>query len=492
MAARILACIGAGFLMGVCVRSFAVVPLVFVLAVLGVAVLLAAVSLSRRARYAALAACVLSGGMLGVVRMDHAIIVPDPAMSVRVGEHVSLEGYVEEEPDVREGSTRLTVRVSRIDDATVLHATRAIVIVPPYTEVQYGDTITADGALRAPESFESGDGRTFNYRQYLAARGVSYEVGFAHIQTTGHGGNILKRSVISVKRVYITGLHVVLPEPYAGLAAGITAGDKRSVGSDVSETFQRVSLVHILVLSGYNITVVLGAFMGMFSRMRRTPQLIAVLAIVSFFIIVAGGAASAARAGMMAFAAVYAKLFGRMFLALRVLVAVVCAMILWNPYLLAFDPGFQLSVLATLGLILFSPHIARALGFIPERYQLREIAAATVSTQLTVLPLLLYQNGTLSVVSLPANLLALIAVPAAMAFSGIAALAGIVFGTWGALFAFPAYILLRYIVSVADVFASLPYAAISVPAFSVWILAVLYGCIACTYVYLRWRYSPEV
>ncbi len=284
-------------------------------------------------------------------------------------------------------------------------------------------------------------------------------------------------------------MRAVLPEPYAGLAAGITAGDKRSVGGALSDVFQRVSLIHILVLSGYNITVVLGALMGVLARIRREPRLVIVLLIVAFFAVASGGAASAIRAGAMAFCAVTASMYGRQFIALRVLLAVVSAMVVWNPLLLIYDPGFQLSFLATLGLVLFSPHATRLLHSWPARFGIREIAAATLSTQLLVLPLLLYGNGVLSLVALPANLFALIAVPTAMAFSGIAALSGILLGTWGTLFAFPAYILLRYIVFIATTFASLPFAAVSVPAFSPIMLVLMYAALCGAYVYIQ-RHQP--
>ena len=152
-------------------------------------------------------------------------------------------------------------------------------------------------------------------------------------------------------------------------------------------------------------------------------------------------------------------------------------MVLWNPYTLLFDPSFQLSALATLGLIVFTPHVAKVLGFIPARMHLREIAASTLATQLTVLPLLLYQSGTLSLVALPANLLALIAVPPAMALSAFASLAGIIAGTLAPFFAFPAYALLSYIISVAEFFASLPFASITLGAFSAWWLLFAYALI---------------
>ncbi len=478
MRSRIAICIVVGFLSGVSVASLVSVQQNILIACIALACIAWAVSFTTGSRRAVFASIVLCACVLGIVRMQHARVIPDPHVAALVGGKAVLEGYVAEEPDVREGSTRLTVDVSGVNGGPVSDGVRVLVIAPAFSDIRYGDTVSVRGTVREPESFESGTGRTFNYPAYLAARGIAFEIAFAQVSARTHGGNPFKRAVIAIKSGYIDGLRAVLSEPYAGLAAGITAGDKRSVGTELSLEFQRVSLVHILVLSGYNITVVLGALAGIFSRLARGPRLLAVLAVVSFFAVVAGGAASAVRAGAMAFVAVYAKLYGRLFIALRVLIAVVALMVLWNPYLLIFDPGFQLSVLATLGLIVVSPHVTRVISFVPERAQLREIASATVSTQLMVLPLLLYQNGTLSIVSLPANLLALMAVPLAMASSAVAACAGIILGTWGTLIALPAYLLLRYIVAVADFFASVPYASVTVPAFPAYIPVVAYALIA--------------
>jgi len=160
-------------------------------------------------------------------------------------------------------------------------------------------------------------------------------------------------------------------------------------------------------------------------------------------------------------------------------------MVLWNPYILAFDPGFQLSVLATAGLIAFTPIVVTRLKFITPRLHVREITATTIAAQIAVLPLLLYQTGNLSLVALPANFLVLLAVPWAMLFSAIAALGGLIFSSLvlggveglGVVVGFPAYALLSYIIEAAKLFASLPFASVALPAFSAWWLVPMYGAL---------------
>ncbi|MBP9757025.1 MAG: ComEC family competence protein [Candidatus Pacebacteria bacterium] len=482
MRERILMACVAGFLLGIFYASFYPLTLPLAIACIGSAgILLIAAHVTDGSTYAYMAVFFACMFLLGAFRYEAGRLAMDPDLASRVDSRIVFEGAIVAEPDIRERNTRLTVRVDTIDAVGLRNDTRVLAIAPAFTRANYGDVVTVTGVLRKPESFETGEGRSFNYPQYLASRGISYEVAFADVEVQTSGGDPAMRVALYIKSTYIRGLRSVLPEPYAGLAAGITAGDKRSVGSELSDVFQQVSLVHILVLSGYNITVVMSALLRMLGGVSRMPKLAAALGTVAFFILISGAAPSSVRAGAMAFAAVIAGMYGRTFVALRVLIAIVVCMVAWDPYVLAFDPGFQLSVLATLGLIAFAGPVAQRLSAVTERFALREIVSATIATQITVLPLLLYQNGMLSLVALPANILALIAVPLAMAFSGIAAVAGAVLGSWGILLALPAYMLLRYIVLIADLFASFPYASVTVSAFNAWWLLVAYLILGCVF-----------
>ena len=108
---------------------------------------------------------------------------------------------------------------------------------------------------------------------------------------------------------------------------------------------------------------------------------------------------------------------------------------------------------------------------------MREILASTLGTQLAVAPLLLYQNGLFPLFSLPANMLTLVAVPLAMLLSFISALGGMVAGSLATPLAFPAYILLTYIVKVAELFSSLPFSSFSFGAFSAWWMFLAYAAL---------------
>jgi competence protein ComEC len=403
--------------------------------------------------------------------MNSAVITGDPTLTSELNKHVTIVGTISAEPDVRDNGVRLSINANGliVGSTTIKISSKILAQVPPHTDVRYGDSVRVSGSLELPQAFDTGLGRQFDYPDYLAASGVAYTLSFAAVQDLNtNSGNIFQTLAIDVKLHYLKGEDAVLPEPEAGLAGGITVGDKRSIGPALSADFQKVSLIQMVVLSGYNITVVANFAARLLAWTSRYMQFGAGIFVVIFFILISGGASSAVRAGIMAALAMYARISNRTFDALRALAVAAFVMTLWNPFTLAFDPGFQLSALAMLGLTLFTPLFATRLMWITERFALREIVASTAATQLTVLPLLLYQNGTLSILAIPANVLAMIPVPFAMLTSCFAAILGVIFGTAATPIALPAYALLSYIIAVAHFLASLPFASIGIGAFNVW------------------------
>lgn len=306
---------------------------------------------------------------------------------------------------------------------------------------------------------------------------------FAHIEKTGEERGFIfsgMGALFSLKHSFASGLQEALPEPASSLAEGILVGGKQGLGKDLLEMFTITGLLPIIVLSGYNVMIVAEAVLLGLGFLRRRYALLVSGVVILLFVLMAGAGSSAIRAGMMAVLALFARATDRRYDALRILIAVFTLMLLWNPYQLVYDPGFQFSFMATLGLILLTPHLEVRLKKI-KNGALREIVATTLSAQLFVLPILLYQTGNLSLVSVPANILALVAVPPAMLFSFIAGLSGVLIPTFSIWIGLPAYALLSYIIWVATTFASLPFAHILIPTFSPLLLLVLYGVLAWWY-----------
>jgi competence protein ComEC len=187
-----------------------------------------------------------------------------------------------------------------------------------------------------------------------------------------------------------------------------------------------------------------------------------------------GAGATIVRASIMALLIILARTIGRKIDILRLLFIAGFLMVLHNPYIVMFDPSFQLSFMAMLGLILLAPLFESHLKFIPEKFGFREIAAATIATQIFVLPLLLYMMGEVSVVAIVVNLLVLVFIPLTMFFGFITGVLGFVSSTFSLVFALPTFIFLYYEIAIVELFAKLPFATMTIPNFSLWLMFLVY------------------
>jgi competence protein ComEC len=386
---------------------------------------------------------------------------------------------------------------ARAPPATSLHLyvrdtetdTLFLAFADPYADVSYGDRIEIKGTLKLPESFDTDTGRVFDYAGYLKARGVSEVLYRAKIEVLAHGeGNGVLLKLFTLKRGFMDALERAIPEPAAGLGEGLLLGVKRALGEDLEETFRTVGIIHIVVLSGYNIMIVADSVMRFLALffLPRTRLIIGILTIVLFAILV-GLSATVVRASMMAVLVLIARATGRQYAVLRALALAGTVMLVINPYLLVYDPGFQLSFLATLGLILLSPELEIRMPRIPSTLGIRGYLATTLGTQLFVLPVLLYSMGTLSFVSVLANVLVLPMVPIAMFLTFITGIVATIIAPLGIFVGFIAHLSLSYIIKIAELLSTIPFAAVTIPAFPWWGIVIMYAFIIWLTLWLKER-----
>ena len=435
---------------------------------------------SRSASANIIFSVVLLSFAFGCFRVEMVPTRADSFLKDFTEKQIVLEGIVKREPDVRENSTRLVVGVANVQsDAGQQEFQRVeniLVVTKKYPEFEYGDKIKLQGKIAFPENFANENGREFDYISYLAKDGIFYEMAFPKITALAEGeGNPLIAFLYSIKNAAMNQVSRILPEPEAGLLNGLLFGAKRALGSETMEMFRVAGIVHIVVLSGYNITIIADFFTRafLFFPISKMAASLGGGISVILFAVMSGLGASTLRAVLMALLAIFARATGRTADAIHLLFVAAFCMIFWNPLSLLYDPSFQLSFLATLGLLLFGPELSRRLLFVTEKFGLRETLSATLSTQVFVLPLLLYETGLLSIVAIPVNLLVLPLLPFAMFFGSLAALLGFItpFGTF---FGFPVFLLLSFVFLVSSFFAGLPHSSFSIPPFSISFLVTVY------------------
>ncbi len=419
---------------------------------------------------------IVLGVLCGVGRIMISDLYSDSKLDEYVGKQINIEGIIVGEPDVRETNTKLTVGVRSVlsGTTTIPIKEKILVTVPIYPEFSYGDKVRAKVVLEEPGEFET-NGRIFDYKGYLRVRGVWYTSRFTNVEfvSSGHG-SLVKTLLFKTKRKFTDSIRDALPEPESSLLAGLLLGTKQSLGKELLTEFQKTGVSHIVVLSGYNIAIVASSIMAVFKFLPKNMSFGFGAVSIILFTILSGGGASAWRAAIMVLVALFAKKFNRDYKASRVFGFTIVLMLAPNPLLLAFDPSFQLSVLATIGLIFVTPHVTPYLSWITERFGLQEIVSSTIATQITVLPYLIYNMGILSLVSLPVNVLILGTIPLTMFLGFITGVLGLFSLYLSFIPAFFTYILLWYQLTVVHIGASIPFGALNLPAFSFGVLIMVY------------------
>jgi len=386
------------------------------------------------------------------------------------------QGVVVSEPEQRENSTRFVFQSD--------NGEKVLVSTDLYSSVQYGDQVRVEGKLQEPGviSDDTG-GRPFDYGAYLAKDDIYHTLSFAKVEVLSSGhGYFLKDSLFKLKHSLVGKMREIFAEPESSLLAGLIVAGKVAMPKDILEEFRRAGVIHIVVLSGYNITIVADFIKNVFRS--STFSVVGVV----LFVVMTGGQATVVRAALMVLAVIFAKMFHRKFSAPRALLVAAFLMLIQNPKILVFDPSFQLSFLATSALIFVSPMFERHLKWCPEKWGLRTTLATTLATQIVVFPYLVYSMGSFSLVSLPANMLILLMIPATMLIGFISTLAAYISVMIALPFSYVTHLFLAWILGVSHYLGNLSFASITVPLASWWLIALIYLAITI----FVWRFQNSL
>lgn len=417
------------------------------------------------------------GFLIGTLRTDFFLAAQDQAsLAPYIGKGITVEGRVVDDPDRRDGSLRIVVHAEKIHGVELPKEQQGKLIasLPRDEQIAFGDRLTLKGQIELPESFETNTGHIFDYPKYLEVRGISALMSFATVEEKVEGGFSLMGSLFSLKHAFERALERVFVEPQGALAEGILLGERRGLPDDLTKAFVVSGLVHVVVLSGYNISIVAEWVMRAFSFLPKTLNLVGGGIVIILFALMTGGSATAVRACVMALIAILGRYLERPNDALRALTVAVLVMVLWNPLSTLYDPSFILSVLATFGLITISPWFEEKLTWLPEKFGIRSIAASTISVQIYVLPALLYFTGVLSFVSLPANILALPVVSLAMLLSFLSGMLALIHPLLAFVPGVFADFLLRWMIIIAQTATAIPFSSTIVSAFPAYVAALCY------------------
>ncbi len=429
----------------------------------------------------------LLAGVLGAARLTFSLpAAPGPGDLAAYLERgtLRLEGVILSDPEA--GGERVWVRVRAQRLALGEGEFQPVegqlqAGLPAVQDWRYGDRVLLTGRLQPPPNFAGSD-----YGQFLSRQGVAGYMGYAQAQRLGtRGGSPFLAGLYALRRKGYEFINSALPQPEAALLAGVVLGLENDFPPDLQNAFRDTGTAHIVAISGFNIALLSGLFFGLFRRfLRRYPAVLVSIAAVFAYTFLVGAQASVMRAAVMGSLWLLGRELGRRSAGVNSLAFSAACMALAQPWIV-WDAGFQLSVSATLGLILYAQPLQERFTAwgeqrLPAGWARRlsgpvgEYFLFTLAAQITTLPVVLVHFQRFSLAALLANPLVLPPQPLVMILGGTAVLAGVVFAPLGKILAWLTWPVLAYTLRVVEGMARLPWASAGVGVFGWWEALLLY------------------
>lgn len=285
---------------------------------------------------------------------------------------------------------------------------------------------------------------------YMTRGSNQARISYAQLKRTGADSSIIN----SLTRRMAAGMHSALPEPNSSFGLGLLIGQRNTLPGELTNQLVMVGLVHIVAVSGYNLTILVRS-MAKLKFWSKYQRLIASLVLVGVFILMTGFAPSIVRAAIISVLSLWAWYFGRKIRPFLILTFTAALTAFVNPFYIWGDLGWYLSFLAFFGVLIIAPLMAKRL-FKKRPRLLMMVVLETLAAEIMTLPLIMATFGQLSLVGLLTNVLVIPLIPFAMLFSAIAAVAGMLAAPLAGWFAWPANLLLTYILDVVYLFSAIP------------------------------------
>lgn len=397
---------------------------------------------------------------------------------------ISFEGIVSDEPDIRINQIRLVFDSKLIKDKNNDKNVKGkvLLVLPPHPEYEYGDRLRVLCKLKTPISFEN-----FSYKDYLTRYSI-YSICYYPKVTllSKNQGNPFFGAIYAVKNKFKERLSQIFPEPHASFLAGLLLGSRGQIPKDLLEKFNITGITHIIAISGYNITIISTLFLKILSgRVSRKILFIISCFGIFVFVILTGASSSVVRAAIMGILVLLALNYGRLSDITNSLIFTACIILLFNPKILAVDIGFQLSFLATIGIVYLSPHLENFFRFLPETFKIKESTVLTLSAQILVIPVILTNFERISLIAPLANILILPVIPLTMFFGFLAGFLSLFWLFLGKILAFLPWFFLNYEIFVVNFLSKIPFASIKIEKIKSYMMIIYYSLLLILFLYLR-------
>lgn len=291
---------------------------------------------------------------------------------------------------------------------------------------------------------------------------------------------------VHIRDWFAGGIRMAIPEPEASLASGFLVGQRSTLPTDLDSQLKVDGLTHVVVASGYNLTILVSLARQIFLGLSKYLATISALGMIFGFTLLSGLSPSMARAGLVTSLGMAAWYYGRKVHPFVLLSLTAAVTALANPFYVWGDIGWYLSFASFAGVIILAPLVQHTLWRGREQPGLvARIVLDTMSAQIATLPIMVLAFGHYSPYALLANLLVLPLIPLVMLLTFIAGISGLLLPGLAHIVGLPATAILRYMTTVVAHISDWPGAYGEV-TFGLPALVVCYAALV-SFMLLLWR-----
>jgi competence protein ComEC len=356
------------------------------------------------------------------------------------------------------------------------------------TGLQPGVEVSITGTLYLPEANANPGG--FSFRNYLSQAGGF--AGMRGVQLRVPDESQTRQWSWGKLRARIAAAQVQwLDVPVGPLVTAMVLGsDAVDLPYDLRDRFVRVGLAHALAASGFQVSLILNAILSLTRKRLSVVQQsnVGVVALL-IFLGLTGFQPAVVRSVVMGMAVLIGVRTQRKIDPLGSLFIAGTLLLIIDP-LWIWDIGFELSFLATLGLIVTVEPLQQKLDWLPPT--IADLITVPLAATIWTLPIQLYVFKVFPLYSLPANILTSPLISIISIGGTIGALIGAIIPIAGSAMSWLLYIPTQLLIWIVELFNYLPGTSFAVGQIEIWQLAALYGIILGVWAVPRWQQEWRV
>ena len=416
--------------------------------------------------------------LLGLARIEGVKLSESEILEINAFNNTKIiaTGKISSAPEIKNGKQKIIIAdINNAENNSVIKG-KIIVYADKYPEYNLGDIIEINGKVKMPEEFDG-----FDYRSYLLAKNIYYISYYPKIELKEENKSNFYARVSKFRKQANDLIKKIFSQPQAGIVSAMTLAIKSDLSEETLEAFNKTGTRHIIAISGLHMTIVGLALMYVLLAvgLNRNHAFYFALLGLAFFVTLVGFPPSAVRAAIMAGLALFAIRIGRLKNAGNAIVFAGVLMLLYNPNLLRYDTGFQLSFAAILGIVYLFPKLDNFFKKYSNFLSIKTVFLITLSAQIATFPIIINSFGNFSLLSVFANILILPLVPIVMLSGFLLIIIGFANLPIAQILSYPIWLILFYQIETIKFFASLPFGFLSFEKVGFLFIGIYYLVLIC-------------